>query len=96
MRQLEEIAAGNISDTEFFAAKRSLEYTYAQLYDSPFSLRSFYTDRELAGIEESVEECKGALLSVTREQVARTAARTVADTRFFINGSGGEEAEYDD
>lgn len=96
MRQLGEIADGNISDTEFFAAKRSLEYTYAQLYDSPFSLRAFYTDRELAGIEENVEECKHALLSVTREQVAQTAAKAVADTRFFINGSGGEEVENDD
>lgn len=98
LAQIEQIKSGNISDTEFHAAQRSVEYSYTQIYDSPFSLQSFYSGREILGIEETVEECKNALLAVTKEQICRLAADIVLDTCFFINGTAdGQEGEaYDE
>jgi predicted Zn-dependent peptidase len=100
LRQIDDIRKGNISDAEWTAARKSLEYTYVQIYDSPFALQSFYTNREFAGIDESVEDFKRALLSVTREEVSECAKNTVLDTRFFINGTsqadGCEEVSDDE
>lgn len=95
--QFEQLKKGNISDAELFAARKSLEYNYAQIYDSPFSLQSFYSVRELAGIYDTVEEYKQKILSVTKDEICELAGRTVLDTCFFINGtlSGGEEEEYE-
>lgn len=95
MRQLDEIKKGNISDTEFTAARKSLEYSYVQIYDSPFSLQGFYSGRDTVGCDETVEECKQKILAVTAEEVCQLAGNVVWDTRFFINGTqtqdGGEE-----
>lgn len=87
LAQFEEIKRGNISDAELFAARRSLEYSYVQIYDSPFSLQSFYTVRELVGIKETVEDCKARILSVTKDEVCSLANSTALDTCFFINGT---------
>ena len=97
LAQFEEIKKGNVSDAELFAARKSLEYTYAQIYDSPFSLQSFYSVRELAGIYETVEEYKQKILSVSKDEICELARQTVLDTCFFINGtlSCGEEEEYE-
>ena len=98
LSQIEQIKLGNVSDAEFFAAQHSIEYSYTQIYDSPFSLQSFYSGREILGIDETVEECKKALLAVTKEQICRLAADIVLDTCFFINGTAdGQEGDtYDD
>jgi hypothetical protein len=37
-----------------------------------------------------------AILSVTREEVADVAKRTVLDTEFFLRGIGSEEEREDD
>ena len=100
LAQIEQIRSGNVSDAELSAARRSVEYSYTQIYDSPFSLQSFYSGRDILGIEETVEQCKLSLLSVTKEDICRLAADTVLDTCFFINGTAadGQEGEevYDD
>lgn len=98
LSQFEEIKKGNVSDAELFAVRKSLEYSYVQIYDSPFSLQSFYTVRDLAGLDETVEECKQKILSVTRDEVCELARNTVLDTCFFINGtlSCGEEDGNDE
>ena len=98
LTQLDEIRRGNVSAAELSAAKRSLEYSYVQIYDSPFSLQAFYASRELSGVNETVEECKRRILDVTAEQVCELARRTVLDTCFFINGTSknsGEGEAYD-
>ena len=94
LAQLEQIKMGNVSDTEFEAARKSLEYSYVQIYDSPFSLQSFYFIRDLFGVCETVEECKERILSVTKEDVYQLARELEYDTCFFINGTlSGEECE---
>ena len=97
LAQLEEIKRGNISDSELYSARRSLEYSYIQIYDSPFSLQSFYTIRDIAGIDETPDECKKSILSVTKDEICELAREIVYDTCFFINGTlGGEEDGNDE
>ena len=98
LTQLDEIRRGNVSDAEIYAAKKSLEYSYVQIYDSPFSLGAFYSVREIAGVSETVEECKERILSVTPERIYNMANDTVHDTCFFVNGTlvGGREEDEDE
>ncbi len=99
LSQLDEIRKGNVSDAELCAARKSLEYSYVQIYDSPFSLAAFYSGREIAGVKETVEECKERILSVTCDRICEMANATVHDTSFFINGTlvgGREEDDYED
>ena len=97
LSQLDEIRYGNVSDAELYAAKKSLEYSYVQIYDSPFSLGSFYSIRDIVGVSETVEECKERILSVTPERIYDMANATTYDTCFFINGTlvGGREEDED-
>ncbi len=92
---LAEIRRSEISDTEFVAAQKSLEYSYIQMYDSPISLSSFYSVRKLFGVSQTIDECRAAMLAVTREQVASLAKKVELDTYFFLNGTlaGGESNE---
>ena len=96
--QLDEIRKGNVSESELYAARKSLEYSYIQIYDSPFSLAAFYSGRELAGVEETVEDCKARILSVTPERICKIANATIHDTSFFVNGTliGGREEDGDE
>ncbi len=97
LRQLSLIARGEISEQEMTAARQSIEYSYSQIYDAPRSLQSFYLERELFGITETVEEHKQKLLAVSAEDVCRLAQNTVHDTQFYICGTSAEsEDEYDE
>ena len=96
LSQLDEIKKGNISDTEFDAAKKSLAYSYVQIYDSPFSLQAFYFVRDLFGINETVEECKERILSVSRDSVSALATKIKYDTCFFVNGTLADAVEVAD
>ena len=89
--QLDALRSGDISDGELLAARRSIEYSYEQIYDSPFSLQNFYTLRASFGVDESVEECKQKLLAVTREQVSELAQKIVFDCLYFINATNKDE-----
>ncbi len=93
LAQLDALREGNISDVEFHAARKSLENSYQQIYDNPFELQAFYGVRELFGITETVDECRRALLDVTKEEVAAVAKNVVYDTAFFIEGTNASESE---
>ena len=85
--QLEDIRAGKISDVEFRAAKTSLENAYRQIYDNPFELQSFYGNRQLFGIDETIEHCSEKLNAVTKDAVVALAKSVIHDTVFFIEGT---------
>ncbi len=96
LRELDDIRIGNVSDAEITAAKKSLENAYRQIYDNPFDLYSFYSRRELLGLQESVENCRLRISEVTLEQVVAVARSLALDTVFFLRGTLSEnEEEYD-
>ena len=94
--QLEQIRAGNISESELYAAKRSIENAYRQLYDSPFDLQSFYSGRMLFGISETIEDCREKLMAVSREQIVALAKKVTLDALFFVEGTACGDEDGDE
>jgi predicted Zn-dependent peptidase len=85
--QIEDIRQGNISDTEFEAARLSLTNNYRQIYDSPFELKSFFNNRALLGISENVEDAISKILSVTKEDIIALASNIKLIASYFIEGT---------
>ncbi len=96
LSQLSEIQAGNITDAEWNAARTSLEHSYRQIYDNPLDLQSFYGNRLLFGITQTVEEMKEAVASVTPLDVITLAGQIQCDTVFYVEGTAQAEEEADD
>ncbi len=93
LAQLRAIAEGDFTDAELAGAKQSLVNVYRQAEDSPGALENIYFGRAISGVNVSLEEGRARILSVTREDVTRAAARMTLDTVYFLSGVGGEEDE---
>ena len=99
MEQLEEIQKGNISLSEFEAAKKSLENYCRTMDDNPAELQAFYDSRAFFGIDDTVDAYRRRLTSVTLEEVVAVAKEIRLDTVYFIEGTlSGDEQEdaYDE
>ena len=94
--QLDQIKQGKITDAELYAAKRSIENAYRQLYDSPFDLQSFYSGRMLFGIGDTIENCLEKLMKVRREQIVELANKVTLDALFFVEGTACDEIGEED
>lgn len=95
LAQYEAICRGDISDTEFEAARQSLSFAYRQIYDSPASLADFYVKRMLSGAFCTPEEWRQRLAAVTRDEVVAAAQHFSLGAVSFVEGTrpGGEEDE---
>ena len=93
LRQLDEIKKGNITDAELLAARKSIEFTFDQTYDSPFSLISFYSAKEHLNEYETPEERKSLLLSVTKEQIVNASRLLKLDSCYFLRGTLSSDSE---
>ena len=93
MAQLRALAEGDFSEEELASARRSLAGAYRQIEDSPAALESFYFGRMLAGVRDTVEDCRNAFLAVTREEVIAVARAVTVNTVYYLDGTlgGGEE-----
>ena len=96
LEQLEEIKEGKISAEEWENAKGSLQTVLEASYDSPLALCGWYLTRVLLEESYSPMDYMDTILSVTREEVAAVAKRTVLDTEFFLRGIGSEEEREDE
>jgi len=98
LSELSDIKAGKISDTEFSAARKSLENIYKQIYDNPFELSAFYSARDIFSHPDTPESCRASLLSVTKDDVVRVAQKVCLDTEYFLygNASEGGDDDYDE
>ena len=100
LAQLNAIKAGDISDAELDAAKRSIAHWYRQMYDYPFELFAFYSTRRMFGIDASPEEYLKKFEAVTKEQIIRVSQKVELNAVYFLRGTlapeddgfdGGEE-----
>lgn len=95
LRQLGEIQKGNVSDAELVAARKYIEFTFDQTYDSPFALISFYSAREHVKDYQTPQERKASLLSVTKDDIVNASRLLSLDSRYFLRGTltddGGDE-----
>jgi len=95
-RQLESLAAGDISDAEWQAAQQSMANAYRQLSDSPSAMEVYYLGRALAGVSVSPEEGSDRIATLKREDVVRVAQQMRIDTVFILYPTGGGEEESDE
>lgn len=93
LAQFEEIRRGNITDAELFAAQKSLDFAYRQIYDSPYALSDFYIRRAFCGLEGDVEEWRSRLARVRREEIMEAANLFALGAVSFVEGTGGTQEE---
>ena len=99
LNQLEDIRHGMISDHEIFAAKKSLENSYRQLFDNPLDMQSFYGTRSIFGITSTIEETIEKIQKTTKDDIVDIAMGATLDTVFFVEGTaidGEGETDYDE
>ena len=96
LEQLEEICQGNISESEFHAAKKSLENYCRTMDDNPAELQAFYGSRTFFGISDTLHEYRARLDKVTIEEVIDAAREIRLDTVYFIEGTKTAEEQEDD
>ena len=98
-RQLDSVKQGEISEYELSAAKKSLCNTYRQIYDNPLDIQSFFSIREMFGINETIEEAIDKISRVTKDEIIDIANNTVLDTIFFVEGTlsttEGDDEDYE-
>ena len=91
IKEFENIKNGKISDYEFTSAKKALENSYREIYDTPFDIFAFYSARESLGIDCTIDKCREKISALTPEDVIRVAKNTSLDAVYFLNGT----ASYD-
>ncbi len=96
LAQLEEICRGNISKSEFEAAKKSILGSYRSISDMPSTLESYYTGRDLFGVRCTVEEFMKNIERVTVDQVIEVARKVSLDTVYFLSGGNSTGKENED
>ena len=94
LAEFEALSKGDITDTEFEAARRSLDHAYRQALDNPAALTDFYAGRALIGNGDTVDDFRAAVAAVTRDDVAEAACRIRKGATFFLKGTlEGEEVD---
>lgn len=94
MAEFDAICRGEISETEFFAARRAIDNGFRQMYDNPGALFGFYMGRTLTGDAETVESRRETLANVTLDEVVEAANRVRLGAVFFLEGTQeGDEDE---
>lgn len=91
IKEFENIKNGKISDYEFTSAKKALENSYREIYDTPFDIFAFYSARESLGIDCTIDECREKISALTPEDVIRVAKNTVLDAVYFLNGTASDD-----
>ena len=89
--QLDAMKAGDFTDKEIETARKTLISGFTQIADSPASIEAFEFRRLLAGVVESVDSCRDAIMSVSAADIVNAAQKVVLDTVYFLNGYGEEE-----
>ena len=91
IKEFENIRNGKISDYEFTSAKKALENSYREIYDTPFDIFAFYSARASLGIDCTIEECRERISALSPEDVIRVARNTSLDSVYFLNGTASDE-----
>jgi len=92
--QLEDMAAGNISDSELANTKIGLVNQLRSRQDSPNQLISFHLDGSVGGRVYSVDELMQGLEAVGREEIMAVAERVKLDTVYLLRPREGENIDH--
>jgi len=92
--QLEDMAAGNISDSELANTKIGLVNQLRSRQDSPNQLISFHLDGSIGGRVYSVDELMRGIEAVGREEIMAVAERVKLDTVYLLRPREGENIDH--
>lgn len=93
LRELDDLAKGNISDEELALAKRSLVAGYRTVEDSATALLTWYANRAFAGIQTTPDEAAEQVQAVTKDEIAEKARKISPELIYVIEASGREEED---
>lgn len=96
LNELESIKAGDITSTEFEAAKRSIFNVYSAVADSPNAIERFYLGRLVNGIDADVSDFLRRIDLLTTDDVVRAANKLSLHTVYFLHGEDGMEEDCDE
>ena len=86
LRQLEGCQAGDITDVELAAAKRSLISQLQATHDSPGAIEGYYATATLSGLQLTPESYRQAVEAVTKEDVVAAARSLQKHSVYFLKG----------
>jgi predicted Zn-dependent peptidase len=87
-QQLDELAAGNISDYEFHSAKKQIISGLNSIKDSQLSLTDFYMSGSIIGENQTLEDFIENINKVKQEDVVEISKVIKPDTIYFLHGKG--------
>lgn len=93
LHQLELVQAGEFTQEELEAAKRSLIATYCSILDVPSQLEDFQFGQNLAGLTFGPDELAEVIRVIDAQQVVEAAQRIQLDTSYFLMGPEGREED---
>lgn len=93
LNQLEIIKKGEISDSEFDAAKKSLIDAYKSASDSMPSMEDWYVGQLLAGKAVSLEEEAKEVEKVTKDEIIEISKNVTLDTVYLLSSKASDGKE---
>ena len=87
LQQLEEIQNGNVSDEEIATAKKFYVNLLKSSFDSAGAMVSWTAAETYDGTDREQDEFINNILSVTKEDVVRVAAKIKLDTVYYLKGN---------
>ncbi|MGN1001277.1 MAG: EF-P 5-aminopentanol modification-associated protein YfmF [Oscillospiraceae bacterium] len=94
--QLEKVKAGDFSEEELSAARRTVASDLRSATDSAGSLESFYLSQTLKGLDYGPLELAALVEDVTAEDVIAVARGVELDSIYFLHGPDGDEEDDED
>ena len=91
LAQLAAVAAGDFTEEDLEAARRSVAGDLRAMTDSPGALEQFYLSQTLKGLDYGPMELASLCEFVTAEEVRSIAAGVELDTVYFLHGQEDEE-----
>lgn len=89
-KQLDDMAAGVISETEMTQTKAMIRNVVKEMQDSAFELIAYDFNRVISGKERSADELLKQIEQVSADDVKRAAAAFSLDTIYFLKGQKEE------
>jgi len=88
-QQMEEIAAGRISDEEFGSAKKALLNVIRSVLDSPAQMIDYHKVALLGGREIRIERIEERIAKIQPDDVVAAAGLVTPGKTFFLKGTAG-------
>lgn len=89
LAQLEAVKAGDFTQEELVAAKKSVSSDYRAAMDSPAGMIDFWLSQNIRGLDYGPEELAALVEDVTAQEVIAAAKSVECDAIYFLKGLEG-------